>query len=45
MELANDVWSHKVSWKDVIEQKTEASQTNPLALKDLAFAQSYLGRM
>lgn len=43
MELSNTIWSHETKWTDVITQKTQEAQSNPVALKELAFAQSFLG--
>lgn len=43
MELANSVWSHATKWNDVIVQKSEEAQTDSDALKQLAFAQSFVG--
>lgn len=43
MELANSVWSHTTKWNDVIAKKMEETKTNPVALKELAFAQSFTG--
>lgn len=43
MELANSVWSHTTKWNDVIAQKSEEAQTDGEAVKELAFAQSFVG--
>jgi len=43
MELANSVWSHTTKWNDVIAQKSEEAQTDGDAVKELAFAQSFVG--
>jgi hypothetical protein len=45
MELSNDIWSHETKWADVITQKTQSASSDPAALKELAFAQSFVGDM
>ena len=45
LELANDIWSHETKWADVIAEKTQSASSDPAALKELAFAQSFVGDM
>lgn len=43
MELANSIWSQDIQWKEVVTKKSAEAQKNPESLKELAFAQSFIG--